>query len=70
VDQALPFNGWVRNVQSIIATSQITNAANARVAEMPWVQTAQGTTRQQVALNWGAAVRGSVSLRLRMDNPD
>jgi len=70
VDQALPFNGWVRNVQSVIATSQITDAANGRVTEMPWVQAALGTARQQVALNWGTAVRGSVSLRLRMDNPD
>ncbi|WP_313352804.1 glycosyl hydrolase family 28-related protein [Paracoccus sp. (in: a-proteobacteria)] len=70
VNQALPFNGWVRNVESIHATSQITNAGNTRITEMPWVQAAVGTARQQVAVNWGTAVRGSVRLRLRMDNPD
>src|SRR5690606_188271 len=42
VDTALPFNGWVRNVQSVVATSQITNAANKPVFEMPWVQSALG----------------------------
>ncbi|QFQ88123.1 right-handed parallel beta-helix repeat-containing protein [Paracoccus kondratievae] len=70
VDTALPFNGWVRNVQSVVATSQITNAANKPVFEMPWVQSALGSTRRQVALHWSTAARGSVSLRLRMDNPD
>ncbi|WP_199260547.1 glycosyl hydrolase family 28-related protein [Paracoccus binzhouensis] len=70
VDKALPFNGWVRNVESIVATSAITNSANARVGEMPWVQTQLAANERQIALNWSAAVRGSVSLRARMDNPD
>lgn len=70
VAAALPFNGWARRVESLVATSAITNAANARVTEMPWVQTQLGTARKQVALNWAAATKGSVSLRVRMDNPD
>ncbi|MFC3568204.1 glycosyl hydrolase family 28-related protein [Paracoccus simplex] len=70
VDKALPFNGWVRNVQSVVATSAITNSANTRVSEMPWVQTQLAANQRQIALNWNAAVRGSVSLRARMDNPD
>ncbi|CAM3200681.1 hypothetical protein SAMN04488021_12416 [Paracoccus aminovorans] len=70
VDRALPFNGWVRNVQSVVATSAITNSSNARVSEMPWVQTQLAANQRQIALNWNAAVRGSVSIRARMDNPD
>ncbi|MTH35188.1 right-handed parallel beta-helix repeat-containing protein [Paracoccus limosus] len=70
VNVALPFDGWAKNVQSVIATGPITNANNARVAEMPWVQAAMGTTRKQVAVNWGAATKGTISLRVRMDNPD
>lgn len=69
VDKALPFNGWVRNVESVVATSAITNAGNSRVGEMPWVQTQMAANQRQIALNWGSAVRGSVSLRARMDFP-
>lgn len=70
IDKALPFNGWVRNVESVVATSAITNAANARVSEMPWVQTQLVTNKRLIALNWNAATRGSVAIRARMDNPD
>ncbi|MTH63627.1 glycosyl hydrolase family 28-related protein [Paracoccus shanxieyensis] len=69
VDVALPFNGWAKNVESLIAKSAITNAANQRVTEMPWVQSTVGTSRKQVALNWSGPARGSVSLRVRMDDP-
>jgi hypothetical protein len=37
---------------------------------MPWVATAQGATKMDVTLNWLAASRGKVSVRLRMDNPN
>lgn len=70
VNVQLPFNGWARKVESVIATSAITNAANARISEMPWVQTEVGTAKKQVAINWSAATKGAVSLRVRMDNPD
>ncbi|WP_260155515.1 hypothetical protein, partial [Paracoccus denitrificans] len=66
----LPFNGWVRNVESVVATSAITNAANARISEMPWVQTQLVANQRQIAVNWNTAARGSVSIRARMDNPD
>lgn len=69
VDTSLPFNGYAKKVEAVVATSAITNAANARVTEMPWVQPSVGTTRKQVALNWGAATKGSIALRVRMDDP-
>ncbi len=70
VDVALPFNGWAKNVQSVIATAPITNAANSRLTEMPWVQASVGTNKKQVAINWSTAAKGSISMRVRMDNPD
>lgn len=70
VNTALPFNGWARKVESIVATSLLTNAANARVTEMPWVQAELGATRKQIAVNWGVATKGSIGLRVRMDSPD
>ncbi|WP_347267271.1 right-handed parallel beta-helix repeat-containing protein [Paracoccus sp. (in: a-proteobacteria)] len=70
INAALPFNGWARKVESLVATSQLTNSANGRVSEMPWVQTELGTTRKQIAINWGVPTKGSIGLRVRMDNPD
>lgn len=70
VDVALPFNGWAKNVQSLIATGPITNSSNARVTEMPWVQSTVGTSKKLVAVNWSAATKGTISIRVRMDNPD
>ncbi|SMO51004.1 glycosyl hydrolase family 28-related protein [Paracoccus laeviglucosivorans] len=70
VDVALPFDGWARNVEALVATSQISNAANGRISEMPWVQTSLGSNRKQVAVNWSAPARGEISMRVRMDSPD
>lgn len=66
----LPFNGWARKVESIVADAQIQNASGTRVTEMPWFQVQQGATKKQVVANWAAAVRGTVSVRVRMDLPD
>lgn len=70
VNVALPFNGWAKNVESVIATGPITNGGNARVTEMPWVQSRVGAARKQVAVNWNAATKGSIALRVRMDDPE
>lgn len=69
INVELPFNGFARKVESMVATSAITNSANKRVSEMPWVQTLLGATRKQVGINWSAPSKGSVSFRVRMDNP-
>ncbi|AGT09085.1 hypothetical protein [Paracoccus aminophilus] len=70
VSAALPFNGWAQKVESVIADSAITTAGNARVGEMPWIQTQVGADRKSIALNWSAAVKGTVSLRVRVDSPN
>ena len=70
VNASLPFNGWAKNVESVLARSAITNSAGARVADMPWVQAQLGTGNRQIAINWSTPVKGTISYRVRMDNPD
>lgn len=64
----LPFGGWARNVDSIVAEGPITTAAGARVTEMPHVLIEQGPDRRELRLHWSVAARGKVRLALRMDN--
>ena len=66
----LPFGGWARNIEALATRSAITGPAGERRSDMPWVATAQGATKMDVTLNWLAASRGKVSVRLRMDNPN
>lgn len=67
--EGLPFQSWVKSVQSVVAETVITNAAGTKVTEMPWVQTQIGTTKRQLRLNWNAATKGTVSVYARMDRP-
>ncbi|WP_294931763.1 glycosyl hydrolase family 28-related protein [uncultured Paracoccus sp.] len=66
----LPFDGVAMKVESLVADGALTNAANAPVSAMPWVERLVGLQRKSVAINWPAAVKGRVSLRVRMDTPD
>ncbi len=66
---ALPFNGLAKRVESLVAESAILSGTNARQSFMPWVENQYGTAKKSVAINWPSAVRGTVSLRVRMDSP-
>lgn len=66
----LPFGGWARNVESLVAEGMITGPANERRSDMPYVLVQQGATKQDVTVNWAAASKGRIHLRVRMDNPD
>ncbi len=66
----LPFNARARTVQAVVADGQITTAANAGVAEMPWVQTEQGAGNNLVNLRWSTAVKGAAFVTIRCDNPN
>ncbi|WP_134681330.1 glycosyl hydrolase family 28-related protein [Paracoccus ravus] len=70
IEAELPFAGWAKNVESMVATTAITTSSNSRVTEMPWLQVQQGAAKKHIAVNWSAAAKGSVALRVRMDNPD
>lgn len=66
----LPLGGWAKNVDSVVATSSILDSGNAYRGEMPWLQARQGADEKSLRVNWPRPVRGSVTVRLRMDNPD
>lgn len=64
---SLPFEGWARNVESVVTQGMITNTAGARVSEMPYVMVEQGTDKKAITLNWSQAVKGTVQVKIRMD---
>ena len=65
----LPFASRARNVQSIVAEGQITNASNVAQYVMPYVQVEQGAQNAQVHLRWPTPVKGLMHVTLRCDNP-
>ena len=65
----LPFGGWVRKVESVVAEGAIRNIANVRRFDMPYVDVAQGVNNDEIHLNWSQPVRGDVVLTMRMDTP-
>lgn len=66
----LPFGGWARNVQSVVAEGAITTSANASNYSMPFVLVEQGAAGGQVNLRWPTALRGRVQVTIRVDNPN
>ncbi|MCB2126671.1 MAG: right-handed parallel beta-helix repeat-containing protein [Rhodobacteraceae bacterium] len=66
----LPFGGWARNVESLVAEGMIAGPANERRGDMPYVEVEQGAAKQNVTVNWAAASKGRIHLKVRMDNPD
>ncbi len=65
----LPFGGRARVVEGIVAEGMITNAANGRVSEMPYVDLEQGSGGSQVRVNWSTGAKGRVRIVARMDVP-
>lgn len=67
---ALPFNGYARNVESLVAMGPITDASGVRLGELPHVLVRQGPDQRAITLHWTRPVKGSLHVRLRMDNQD
>lgn len=65
----MPFNGWARNVQSIVVEGEPKTASNAGRADMPYVEVEQGDSKDKINLKWPVAVRGKAHVTLRCDNP-
>lgn len=66
----MPFGGWVRNVESLVAEGAVTTVAGVRVADMPYVAVEQGTARQEARVVWTVPCKGRVQVKLRCDNPN
>lgn len=63
----LPFGGWARGVDGIVALDHIRTSGSTEVFEMPYVQLQQGSGKDKVKLTWSQAVRGEVALSIRID---
>ena len=66
----LPFGGWARNVDAVVAEGMITGPIGERRGDMPFVIVEQGAAKNQVTLNWASPSKGTVNLAIRMDNPN
>ncbi|MBR9762407.1 MAG: right-handed parallel beta-helix repeat-containing protein [Rhodobacteraceae bacterium] len=65
----LPFGGWAQTVEAVVANGKIATGANVAHHLMPYVKTKEGAERDQVTLTWQEAVSGTVTVRVRMDDP-
>lgn len=65
----LPFGGWAQTVESVIAKNAIVTASNVKRFSMPYVTTERGSNKDQIDLRWETEVKGTVVMRVRMDNP-
>ena len=65
----LPFNAWVRTVESVVAEDAIRNAAGNIHTAMPYVLVQQGPNNDWARIKWSEPVSGTVTIRLRIDTP-
>ncbi len=65
----LPFNAWARTVESVVAEGPIEDASGDTYWGMPYYQAQQGPDNDRVNLRWEKPVEGSVTVKIRIDNP-
>lgn len=64
----LAFGGHARVVTGVVPGGPVLQGATQRY-DMPWVQTEQGSSKQNVLVRWPVAVTGTVWVTVRADNP-
>jgi hypothetical protein len=67
-DGKLPFQGRIRTVTSVVAEGPIRNGTSTR-HDFPHVLTEQGSDSRKATVHWPVAVRGTVEVSVRVDNP-
>ncbi|WP_295533503.1 glycosyl hydrolase family 28-related protein [uncultured Thioclava sp.] len=65
----LPFGGWARNCQGLVAEGMVRNASGTRIEAMPYVAVEQGASKTLATINWPEATKGRMQIVLRMDTP-
>lgn len=65
----LPFGGFARTVEAIVAEGPVTGAAGEGRVDMPFVQVEQGAGRNLVTVNWVNPSKGRVVVTVRTDIP-
>ncbi len=63
----LPFNGWARAVDAVVAKGAIRDSAGTAVFVTPYVLTEQGANKDEIQLVWPQAVTGEVVVTVRID---
>ncbi|WP_171130759.1 MULTISPECIES: glycosyl hydrolase family 28-related protein [unclassified Ruegeria] len=63
----LPFGGKARSCDSVVSLSRMRNNLNADTFYSPYVELAQGSSGNNVKLQWPEAVRGTVSVTMRVE---
>ncbi|WP_146346012.1 glycosyl hydrolase family 28-related protein [Phaeobacter marinintestinus] len=66
-DDKLPFGAFVRRVDSVVAYDEVVDGSGDREHGMPQVRVGQGSDNDQVKLVWPKAVKGDVSVVMRID---
>jgi len=65
----LPFNAWVRTVESVLPEGPIRDADGNDHHGMPYARAQQGPSNDWARLRWEKPVEGTVTVRLRIDMP-
>jgi len=65
----LPFNGYAQTVESVQPVGAIRDGNDDIYWGMPYYVAKQGPDQDRVILNWERPVRGTVTMRVRMDDP-
>ncbi len=65
----LPFGAFARTVEAITASGPITDAVGATHFGMPYYEAEQGINKDQINLQWGTPVSGTVKVSVRIDTP-
>ena len=64
----LPFKAFAQTVESILPVGAILDASNAAYWGIPYYVAKQGANLDRINLTWERAVRGTVTLRVRIDD--
>jgi hypothetical protein len=67
VSEYLAFGGEALSVDAITAIGPLRNASNVKQFETPYVDTVQGSSRDQIRVVWPSDVRGKIQATVRMD---
>ena len=65
----LPFGGWSRTVESVVYEGAITTSSDEAIYTMPYITNNYSTDLNQILVTFSEAVKGTVVLTVRMDNP-
>ncbi|MEM7075089.1 MAG: glycosyl hydrolase family 28-related protein [Pseudomonadota bacterium] len=65
----LPFGAWAQTVESVMPEGPVRDAAGTAHHGVPYYDAKQGPANDQVLLHWEKPVSGTVTMRVRIDDP-